>query len=56
MEWLCAFCHKTWVCIITKDHTPLAKLICPNCCKKMGIEVQTHPLEPENEDNPFSGC
>lgn len=56
MKYRCAFCGKDFQHIHTDDHTPLAELICPKCCKKFGIEVQTHPDNPENEDNLFSGC
>ena len=56
LKYLCAFCHEHYSHVQTEDHTPLAKLICPTCAKKMSIELQTHPDEPENEDSPFSGC
>ena len=55
-DYLCAFCHHKYFHVQTEDHTPLAELICPKCAKKMDIEVQTHPDNPENEDNLFSGC
>ena len=47
MKYLCAFCHKHFELEYTDDHTPLAKLICLPCAKKMGIEVQTHPDNPD---------
>jgi len=56
MKYRCAYCGKDYEHTQTDDHTPLAELICPLCCKKMGIEVQTHPPEPENDDEPFWGC
>ena len=52
----CAFCGKDFQHVQTEDHTPIAELICPKCAKKMDIEVQTHPDNPENEDNLFSSC
>jgi len=55
-DYLCAFCHEHYFHIQTDDHTPLAELICPKCAKKMGIEVQTHPDEPEDEENVAFGC
>lgn len=55
-EYLCAFCHEYYHHTHTEDHLPIAKLICPPCAKKMHIELQTHPKDPENEDNPFFGC
>lgn len=55
-EYLCAFCQEYFHHTHTEDHTPLAKLICPKCAKKMHIELQTHPDEPENGSNAFFGC
>jgi len=52
----CAFCSKPYKHIQTDDHTPLAELICPKCAKKMGIEVQTHPDDPEDDNIVAFGC
>ena len=56
LEYDCAFCGNPFRHIQTDDHTPLAELICQQCADGMGIELQTHPDDPENEDNPFSIC
>ena len=55
-EYLCAFCHGYYHHTQTEDHLPIAELICPPCAKNMHIDLQTHPNEPENEDNPFPSC
>lgn len=56
MKCTCAFCGIVYHHIHTPDHTPLAKLICPKCRKRMGIEVQTHPDDPEDDDVAYFGC
>jgi len=52
----CAFCGKPYKHVQTDDHTPLAELIDPECAKKMGLELQTHPPNSENDKDTFSGC
>jgi len=56
MKYRCAFCGKDFHLVMTDDHTPLAELICPKCCEKMDIEVQTHPPDDKNDNNPFFCC
>lgn len=56
MKYICAFCRKQYYLKLTDDHTPLATLICPGCAHGMGIEVQTHPPEPEDDNDGFSRC
>lgn len=56
MKYLCAFCHKHYEHEQTDDHTPLAKLICRPCAKKMHIELQTHPDDPEDDEIAPFGC
>jgi len=56
MKCLCSFCYKHFEHTQTDDHSPLAELICPKCCKKMGIEVQTHPKDPEDDEIDSFGC
>jgi uncharacterized protein (DUF983 family) len=56
LKYLCAFCHERYSHVQTEDHTPLATLVCPHCAKKMGLELQTHPDNPEDAENPYVGC
>ena len=56
LKYLCAFCHEYYSHIQTGDHTPLAKLVCPECAKKMGLELQTHPPEEDCDDDAPFGC
>ncbi len=54
--YICAYCTDEFDLDYTDDHTPLARLICPVCCKKHGIEVQTHPPDDEEAEDGFYGC
>jgi len=56
MKYLCSFCYKHFEHTQTDDHTPLAELICKPCAKKMGIELQTHPEDPEDDESNSFGC